>query len=270
MSRPKKPLVYNNEHLAIARGFGVREFGEELEKVLVRESKVVTKERFSPSSLAYSGSCPRYHFYRFNGTFADYRNQTPEAIQNMEAGTSAGERIANVLKDAGMLVDAEVWVENVDPPIGGYIDALVNWKGEEIVCEVKTTRDNTWNYRSINDMVPGYQLLQLLIYMRLTNHDKGFLLTENKDNHKLFILPVRMNEKNTKLLDYVFDWMRKVKTSSDEGKLPKRGYPKATMECRGCEFKNVCWEGFEKAKKHSEEVDPNPGVVDLPNLEVPK
>lgn len=265
----KKPLVHDNEQYAMSRGFGVNEFGKILESAMTRESKEKTKERFSPSSLGYSGSCPRRWWYAFNGAMFEY-NTTPEALANMNAGSDAGVRLAKVLDDAGVLVDSEVWVENEDPPIGGYIDAVINWKNEEVVCEVKTTKDNTWNYRVQNNKVPGYQMLQLLIYLRLTGRDKGFFLTENKDSNKLFILPIKMNKEHNEFLDYVFDWMRKVKDNADHGGLPKRPFAKTSMECKGCEMRTECWSGFTKATKARQESDENPGVVDLPPLIIPK
>lgn len=262
-------FVFDNEYLAMARGFGVKEFGDKLAEAMKREPKEQKKKSFSPSSFYIYGNgvCPRYWYYAFHGTTFEYES-SPTAAANMDAGTDSGERLANLLDKAGLLVEAEAKATYEDPPIFGYIDAVVNWKGEEVIAEVKTTKAATWNDRAVNNKVPGYQLLQLLIYLYVTNHEKGFFITENKDDHRLFILPVKMTDENKELVERVFDWMRMVKKNSDDDKLPKRPFTKSSYNCKGCPVKSACWGegGFRKNSVN----DPNPGVVDLPPLEVPK
>lgn len=260
-------LVASNEHNALARAFGVVEFGKKLESAMGRESKEVQKVSFAPSSLGYSGSCPRRWYYAFNGANFEYEND-PTSIANMESGSDAGKRLADLFDKAGILVEAEKEARLSDPPVFGYIDAVVEWKGEEIPVEVKTTKNETWNYRFVKNAVPGYQLIQLLIYMRIEGKTKGFFVTENKNDHRLFILPVKMTEEYEKLVDDVLDWMRTVKDNADNGELPIRPFTKSSLQCKGCEVKNTCWEGWTRGKVNG--TDPNPGVVDLPPLVLPK
>ena len=70
----KQTFVVLNDHLAIARAFGIGEFNELLEKTLEREGGERTKESFAPSNLGYSGTCPRYWYYAFNGVEFAYHN----------------------------------------------------------------------------------------------------------------------------------------------------------------------------------------------------
>jgi CRISPR/Cas system-associated exonuclease Cas4 (RecB family) len=260
-------LVHHNEHAALNKGFGTKEFGELLEKAMEREDQERTKTSFAPSGLGYSGSCARYWYYAFNGAKFEYDTDA-KAMANMNAGTQAGQRIAEVLDKAGLLVDDEVAIRHNDPPIFGYVDAMVRWKGEVIPCEVKTTKQETWNYRAINNMVPGYQMLQLLIYMYVTGKDRGFFLTENKNTHEIFILPVKMTEEYKALVEKTFDWMRMVKKNADEGELPTRPFTKSSMQCKGCPVRNTCWEGWTRGSVNG--TDPNPGTITIPPLEVPK
>jgi CRISPR/Cas system-associated exonuclease Cas4 (RecB family) len=264
-------LVRANEHIALNRAFGTQELNDLLEKAMKRESKFTTKKSFAPSGLGYSGSCPRYWHYAFNGATFEYDTQAT-AVANMDAGTDAGQRLANLLDKAGILVEAEREVNTIEneqfPPIRGYIDAVVNWKDEEVLVEVKTTNDGVWNNRMVNNTVPGYQLVQLLIYMYVTNHNKGFFLTENKNTHEIFIYPVKMNDEHKALVEGIFDWMRMVKDNAENGELPIRPFSKSSMQCKGCPVKNTCWEGWTRGKVNG--TDPNPGVVDLPPLEIPK
>jgi len=259
-------LVQANSQFAINQGFGTEEFGALLEKALERETRYSKKKSFAPSSLGYSGSCPRYWYYAFNG--ADFEYDTDAAaIANMDAGADAGVRLAKLIGKAGMLVDSEVPVQHQDPPIGGFIDALVEWKGEVIPAEIKTTRSSTWQVRANNNSVPGYQLVQLLIYMYVKGYQRGFLLTENKDTHRIFILPVRMTDENKALVERIFDWMREVKKNADEGELPTRPFTKSSMQCKGCPVRNKCWEGVERTGSKD---DPAPGTITILPLEIPK
>lgn len=260
-------LVRHNEHFAMNRSFGVREFGELLTKSMERESKWTKKTSFAPSGLGYSGSCPRYWYYAFNGANFVYDTTAP-AMANMNAGSDSGKRLADLLEKTGILIEAEKPAKHSDPPIGGFIDAIVNWKNDEVVVEIKTTKAQTWNHRVTTNSVPGYQLIQLLIYMYVENKERGFFLTENKDTHELFILPVKMTEENKKFVERVFDWMRTVKDNAENGELPTRPFNKSSMQCKGCAVKDTCWQGWTRGKVNG--TDPAPGTVDLPVLEIPK
>lgn len=260
-------LVKSNAHIAINRSFGTAEFGKILEAAMEREGEFKTKESFAPSGLGYSGSCPRYWYYAFNGADFSYKNDGP-SVANMDAGADAGKRLAKLLDKAGLLIDDEAEARYEDPPIFGYIDALINWKDEEVVVEIKTCKSSSWGWRAANNTVPGYQLIQLLIYMYVTNHEKGFFLTENKDTHEIFILPVKMNQQNKQLVEDVFDWMRTVHKNAVDGELPQRPFTKSSMQCKGCPVFEKCWEGKEGGPKTG--IDPNPGTVFLPPLELPR
>lgn len=232
---------------------------------MVREPKDSKKVSFAPSGLGYSGSCPRYWYYAFNGNEFVYTADA-QAVANMNAGSDSGRRLAKVLDDAGILITDELPAESLDPPIFGYIDAIVDWKGEEVVVEIKTCKSDSWNYRATNNMVPTYQLIQLLIYMYVTDHDKGFFLTENKDTHEIFIYPVRMTESHRALVERVFAWMREVKANAEFGELPKRPFTKSSMQCKGCPVRNTCWDGWTRGSVNG--TDPNPGTKTLPVLEL--
>lgn len=260
-------LIAVNEHIAINRAFKMRELNDVLVKSLQRTSESKQKKSFAPSSLGYNGSCPRRWYYAFNGATFEY-TEDPLAINNMDSGRDAGKRIADIFDKAGILVDAERPVEYYDPPIYGFIDAVVDWQGEELIVEVKTTSDRNWNARMNSNSVPGYQMIQLLIYMHVTEHNKGFFVTENKDNHKWYVLPVKMNAERKEFVDYTLNWMRTTKDAADTGDLPTRPFNKSSMQCKGCDVRTTCWEGWARGAVNGS--DPNPGVVELPVLDIPK
>lgn len=263
--------IIKNHNLGLSKSFGVQELSDLLEKAARengRENKFTKKVSFAPSGIGYgSGTCPRYWYYAFNGADFVY-DASAQQIAMMDAGTAAGERIAKLLDHAGILVEAEKPVRHEDPPIGGFIDAIVDWKGEEVVVEVKTTNDTAWNYRFTQMKVPGYQLIQLLIYMRVEKKDKGFFIVENKNDHGWLVVPIKMNDELNALTDYIFEWMRTTKANADEGKLPTRPFTPKSKQCKSCPVWDTCWAGYKRGSVNG--TDPAPGEITLLPLEVPK
>lgn len=231
-----------------------------------REPSDRAKKSFAPSGIGYgSGTCPRQWFYAFTGGRVREEDNDAMGIANMAYGTEAHARLQKVFEDTGILVEAERKVitdpENHPgmPPIFGFADLILNWQGEEVVGEIKTTMQESYVSKKAKSTGAGYHLLQVLIYMRVLGLNKGFLLYENKNTQQLLIVPVTWNVANTKLADDAFAWMNKVYKSWQDGELPKRPFKSArSVVCKTCPFKTACWE------------DTDDGVVDLPVLEVPK
>jgi CRISPR/Cas system-associated exonuclease Cas4 (RecB family) len=266
-------LIANNNFTGISEAFETAKMGELLEEASRRggrENKFLTKKSFAPSGIGYgSGTCPRYWYMAFHGANFEYDTDA-RSRANMDSGTAAGERIADLFKEAGILNASEFKVIHEDPPIFGYGDLAVTWQGEQMVGEVKTTKQESFNFRRTKMKAPGYQLIQLLIYMKVLKKEKGFFVIENKNTHELLILPVKMTPENEELVDSVFEWMRTVKKNSDEDLLPKRPFTPKSLQCKSCPVQKECWEGYERKTAKREGADPNPGVVDLPPLVVPK
>src|SRR5690349_15826549 len=124
-------LIRANEHIKLNRAFGTQELNDVLEAAMKRETEFKTKKSFATSGLGYNGSCPRYWYYAFQGANFE-SNADALAIQNMNQGSAAGERIAKYFDAAGLLVTAELPVRHDNPPIFGFIDMIINWKGEEV------------------------------------------------------------------------------------------------------------------------------------------
>lgn len=267
-------LVKNNNFHALSQAFETGAMETALEEASARQGRpngFTKKKSFAPSGVGYgSGTCPRYWYFAFHGANFVYNN-TARQRANMDAGTAAGDRIAKQFQESGMLNSAEFKIINEDPPIFGYGDLAVTWQGEEMIGEVKTTRDESFQIRASTMKPPGYQLIQLLIYMYVLKKDKGFFYIENKNTHEVLILPVKMTEAHRALVERVFEWMRTVKAASDANTMPKRPFTPKSMQCKACPVWDECW-GSDYVKKtaKNEGHDDNPGVVDLPPLQVPK
>lgn len=256
-----------NESLG-QRRFDATRMGELLDAAYQKQGREPSdrqKKSFAPSGIGYgSGTCPRQWFYAFTGGVIREDEADSVGIANMSYGTDAHARLQKVYEDSGILVEAERKVDTIGnedglPPILGYVDLVVNWQGEEVVGEIKTTSQESFISKRSKAQGAGYHLLQVLIYMRVLGLNKGFLLYENKNTQELLILPVTWNVANTKLVDDAFDWMNKVRAAYEAGTKPVRPFKSdRSPACKSCAFTKHCWE------------DTEDGVVSLPVLEVPK
>ena len=225
-----------------------------------REPHDRPKVSFAPSGLGYgSGTCPRMWWYNFKGGVLRDDAADAVGILTMANGTATHETIQKAFADSGILIDEEIEVKNEYPPIRGFIDLMVNWQGEETLGEIKTTSQESFISKKAKSKPAGYHLLQLLIYMKVMDKNKGFLLYSNNNSGELFIIPVYWTDENRALVDNAFEWMKQVydNATSEEGKLPERPFRSMRSKaCKSCAFLKHCWKDDD-------------GEVELPVLEVP-
>lgn len=224
--------------------FNVDALGELLAEAYLeqrRESKYTRKETFSPSSLGYgNATCARYWKIAFDGAdFVEKGDATGVAI--MSNGTEGHARLEQVFEDAGILEAKEVEIRLEDPPVRGYIDLIVNFQGDRMIGEIKTTRTEAFQYRWQTGKPKENNLLQLLIYMKAQNCDKGFLLYEDKNTQEFLIIPVEMNAENIAFMEESFDWLRKVRKAWEDGEVPNRPFMARNKICQKCPVQLTCW-----------------------------
>lgn len=246
--------------------FDVQKMAELIDQAYIntrREPHDKPKKSFAPSSVGYgSGCCPRRWWYDFNGGTLREDEVTSSSVANMAYGTEAHERIQNLFEQAGILVEKEKKVivdEDSDlPPVFGFADLIINWQGEEVVGEIKTTTQESFVSKSAKRQATGYHLVQVLLYMKILGLKKGFIIYENKNNQELLIIPVSWNINNKALIENVISWMDSVYDNFKNGELPIRPFKsRKSIACKSCYFVNHCWEDED-------------GSVDLPRLEIPK
>lgn len=205
------------------------------------QSKQNIKKAFSPSKLVYGeGRCPRYWYLAFKGgLFEDFSDAY--SVANMQSGTMSHKRILDgALKLSGMAIDVEFNVKTDDGLVFGYCDGLVNWNGEDYVLELKTCKNESFEYIK-NKMKPrAYNVEQLLMYMKILNKGKGIVLYENKNTHELLPLVITANEHYKKWVDNLFTWMREVKSASEAEQLPIKPYRSNAKVCKTCVLSSEC------------------------------
>lgn len=206
------------------------------------DSREMTKVSFAPSGVGYgSGRCPRRWHYAFNGVHFDRRSDAV-SLRNMDNGTYRHHYLEKMLQewDHAIAVEEEFWYE--DPPIHGFIDAIVEWEGLPWIMEFKTTTDEWYDYRRTELRPPFYNLLQILIYMKVKDIPRGMIVYENKNTFRRTGIAVEWDDRYEEYMEKVFDWMRLVyKTTKEEGKLPERNFSKKSNECKYCPVREACY-----------------------------
>lgn len=231
MVKPKKPVL-NVDGLIekIQSGY-----------LVGRGTKHQKKKSFSPSSLAYGhGECPRYWYLAFDGAdFSD--NADAYAVANMSNGTLSHDRIQKAMEDAGILLDKEVKVIYDDPPIFGFADGIIDWDSYEYPIEIKTMREESFQYRKTANEPPDYHLIQLLLYMKILKKEKGLLVYESKNSHELHIIPVEVNDEYVKWMDNAFEWMKEVRKAWEDREFPQKPYRSNSKICKNCPVQQTCF-----------------------------
>jgi CRISPR/Cas system-associated exonuclease Cas4 (RecB family) len=242
-----------------AKSFDAAAFSKFIEAQYLKSNRsgTRTKQTFAPSSIGgYNGLCPRYWYLAFNEHDFDDNNDAL-GIANMANGTAAHDRIEKLLNDSNLNVDTEVEIKLEDPPIRGFIDFIMEWDGEIVVGEFKTTRQEVFLIRQASMKPSAQHMIQILIYLKATGNKSGLVLYENKNTQEFLVIPVELNERTEALIEEVFEWLRMVYKNFEEGELPKRPVRKTNKICKGCPLFNDCWN-----------VQPE-GTVDLPLMGVP-
>lgn len=257
-------LFKDQQFRTLPEDFDIEEFKEMIEASYLkrgRSTKFTKKTSFAPSGIGYGkATCARYWYHAFTGAEFDDSATDAQSIASMAAGTDAGIRLADVIGATGLNVKKEVDIRYEDPPIHGYMDVELEWKGMWVPGEIKTTRQEMFILRQNTMKPPLYNLYQILIYMRVTGADVGFLLYENKNDQTLIPIVVTWTKQNTKILDDAFEWMRLVYKTYKDGDIPNRGFPtKRNKNCRACPVRKTCWSEFA----------PEPTVT-IPLMDVPR
>ena len=224
------------------------------------KTKFVKKDNFSASGLTYgAGECPRYWTLAFDGQIT-YDNSDAIGVANRTQGSLGHGRIQEAIEASGLLAQdlemdpiprkydqqthpaLEFRVKTDDPPFDGYGDVMIDYKGERLVGEIKTIRNDEFEYRKINRRPKMAHLMQLLLYMKVWKMRKGVMIYENKNTHELLTLPVVVNEHYRAWAEEVFDWMKLVYKNWQEKQLPEIPYRSNSKICKVCPIQKACAE----------------------------
>jgi CRISPR/Cas system-associated exonuclease Cas4 (RecB family) len=235
---------------------------EEMEKgyTIDLKPKFTKKYTFAPSTLTYgAGECARYWYLAFDGAVF-YDNADAFGVANRTQGTLSHDRIQDAVLKSGLLAEdmefdaepskykkqihpgLEFRIKSDDPPISGYGDVMLNYKGNTILGEIKTAPVEGFEYRKAKRKGKIAHLMQLIMYMKIMKKDKGALIYENKNNHELLVIPVEVNDHYRRWVDQAFDWMREVRKAWEDQTLPQKTYRANSKICKVCPIQKACSE----------------------------
>lgn len=227
-------------------GFDKEKFLKEYYDTFESKSGFTKKRTFSPSTLGYGhGNCARYWYLAFNGAeFED--TATPKAKSAMENGTSVHDRLQNrfnKLNKSYKVIAHEIDTTYQDPPIHGFLDTLIHDLDNDLMIpfEIKSAKDEQWTIKKHSSEPSANHKIQLLTYMKIWGYEHGVFLYEDKNDQEICMIVISMDDDNTKLIDYVFEWLRGVYALYQAETLPNRAFTKTTYACKGCPVNKVCW-----------------------------
>lgn len=238
--------LFQNLRYGSVNGFNVKGLVAAIEKGYeskLRGDKVVEKVSFAPSQLAYqSGRCPRRWVMAFQGKHVGKDTFTATSAAVVDQGSKDHHRIQEALIVAGVTKENEKEIKNVDPPIRGFVDAIVEIDGVEIPVEIKTTRQEAFEWRATSMKPAQYHMYQLLSYMKIEGYKYGAFVYENRNDTTLLVIPVEMDSVNQEIIDYAFEWMRTVYKAYEDGLTPVRPWKQTSPICQQCPFFESCWD----------------------------
>jgi CRISPR/Cas system-associated exonuclease Cas4 (RecB family) len=198
------------------------------------------KKTFSPSTLVFGhGHCARYWYLAFEGNDWEDKN-SGQSYSNMTAGSNSHDRLQEALKSSGKLIWTEKEMISNDPPIYGFADGMVEVDGQPVLIEIKTTKDEAFEYHKRNKHASNYHLEQLLIYMKIMQQKIGAIVYENKNTNEICVVPIVVKQDHVDFIEYLFDWMRQVYAAWKNKQLPERAYRPASKVCASCPLEKVC------------------------------
>jgi CRISPR/Cas system-associated exonuclease Cas4 (RecB family) len=238
-----REIVKNLKFKKYPGKFDAAKFADQLNDAylaLKRPNGFTQKKSFSPSSIGYGyGNCPRYWYLAFNGAeFID--DNDAQAVANMQYGTEAHARLQKLISTFPEYRDQEVEILNEYPPIRGFADLVMDYD-VDVIGEIKTAKQEVWDQRQVTMASSPNHMLQLLMYMHIKEFEEGFFVYENKNTQEILVIPIIMNDRNKKIIDELFLWLREVYDNYKDGDLPMRPFAKTSSSCKYCAVKKTCW-----------------------------
>ncbi len=165
---------------------------------------------FHPSSL--HKSLRELYWHYLNGD--NNEKFDSRVLRIFDNGHGVHERLQKYLKDIGVLVEAEVPVQNQEYEICGSADGIIKLRNREGVLEIKSINSN--GFYSTYEPKPEH-LIQINVYMFCLDIPRGCILYENKDNQELREFYVKLDNQ---ILDPILEKIRYIHRCIQDGKEP--------------------------------------------------
>ena len=161
-----------------------------IDNVLGRKNSPPYKGKFYPSN--FGNPCDKYLYLAYNGLL-DWDTIKPRIQRIFDHGGTFETRMKKYLEKANLYIDDEVSIKYEDPPISGRIDFIITHeKHKEALLELKTIKDE--DFKELKETPKHEHLIQLQIYLNITNRDYGVVLYENKNDQNFKAFKVDRDE----------------------------------------------------------------------------
>lgn len=222
-------------------------------------SKTKDTIKFYPSSV---GKCMRQNVYQMMGYIGIVDN--PQNISVLENGNYFHLRMEKMFEEMGILIAPELSIRSAELNISGRSDAII-WNpkrnleepdGELItlispdgkviydgpenyvsIVEFKSIKDSKFHKLTKKNPLPEHEK-QLQLYFELTGITNGYIYYENKNSQAVRIYEVY---KNQEIIDEVIKEIKETVGYAERGELPERPYNPSDIQCRFCNFRNICF-----------------------------
>jgi len=209
---------------------------KEIDVMLKKQNGIHWKQSkgFAPSGRH---ECPRYLGYRLFG-FNRESKFSARTYRIFDMGHLIHEKLCGYLDRLGILVETEREFWTVDPPLHGFIDAVILIGGEEVPVEIKSIGE--YGFKRVKDLNSPQEshYAQLQFYLWALDLPIGIILYENKNNQMLLDFEVKRDDE---FLDRELTLFRNVYALFKNGELHERPFEEDSKECGNCDAKKFCW-----------------------------
>jgi hypothetical protein len=164
---------------------------------------------FHPSSLHRPPRDLYWHYLK-----GDHRAFDARTLRIFDNGHHVHDRLQGYLREAGILIQAEVPVANEEYEIRGHTDGIIEIHGIRGILEIKSM--NARNFHSAYEPKPEH-LVQVNVYMFCAGVSRACLLYECKDDQALKEFFLRQDPA---ILDPVLEKIRYVQDCIKKGTEP--------------------------------------------------
>jgi len=166
------------------------------------------------------------------------------------------------LGEAGVVVvQQQCPFEDKDLAIFGKIDAMVKDNGAGLIpLEIKTCSPNAFDkFHSVDDIREADRyyyrdwLVQMLLYLYLTEHESGLILLKNKATGEVRQIVVNLDDQGLQAVENALQRAKKINHAIDTGLQPE-AIPYDRSVCGECGYRLECWGEEEKFGPGAQEI----------------
>ncbi len=128
--------------------------------------------------------------------------------------------------------------EKFNPITPSFNTKFLPKNGDEVVVDMKTIGQSSWEYQVLKKGAHPSYLVQLVSYIHILDCSYGLLVYENKNDSDLRCFKVERNDAWWEAIKWQAKKLQELATG---GKLPPpRPSKKSDYECKNCDFSQLC------------------------------